>query len=67
MVDLGSGGGIDVFLAAAKAGPTGSAIGLDMSEVRYSFFVYCSSPCFFDHDIVAHDRTRSLECSSEGT
>ena len=37
MVDLGSGGGIDVFLAAAKAGPTGSAIGLDMSEVRYSF------------------------------
>ena len=35
MVDLGSGGGIDVFLAAAKAGPTGSAIGLDMSEVCY--------------------------------
>jgi ubiquinone/menaquinone biosynthesis C-methylase UbiE len=35
VVDLGSGGGIDVFLAAAKAGPTGSAIGLDMSDVRY--------------------------------
>ncbi|KIM41195.1 hypothetical protein M413DRAFT_72341, partial [Hebeloma cylindrosporum] len=32
VVDLGSGGGIDVFLAAAKVGPTGSAIGLDMSD-----------------------------------
>ncbi|KAF9479959.1 NAD(P)-binding protein [Pholiota conissans] len=32
VVDLGSGGGIDVFLAAAKVGPTGKAIGLDMSE-----------------------------------
>jgi len=47
VVDLGSGGGIDVFLAAAKAGPTGSAIGLDMSDVRCSSFVYCLFPCFF--------------------
>ncbi|KAF8157807.1 S-adenosyl-L-methionine-dependent methyltransferase [Crassisporium funariophilum] len=31
VIDLGSGGGIDVFLAAAKAGPSGKAIGLDMS------------------------------------
>jgi arsenite methyltransferase len=30
VVDLGSGGGLDVFLAAAKAGPTGKAIGIDM-------------------------------------
>ncbi|KDR83252.1 hypothetical protein GALMADRAFT_221165 [Galerina marginata CBS 339.88] len=32
VVDLGSGGGVDVFLAAAKVGPTGKAIGLDMSQ-----------------------------------
>ncbi|KAF4613837.1 hypothetical protein D9613_008096 [Agrocybe pediades] len=32
VVDLGSGGGIDVFLAAQKVGPSGKAIGLDMSE-----------------------------------
>ncbi|KAF8813136.1 NAD(P)-binding protein [Phlegmacium glaucopus] len=32
VVDLGSGGGIDVFLAALKVGPTGQAIGVDMSE-----------------------------------
>src|SRR6266436_1356578 len=31
VVDLGSGGGLDVFLAAAKVGPTGKAIGIDMT------------------------------------
>lgn len=31
VVDLGSGGGIDVFLAANKVGPRGQAIGLDIS------------------------------------
>src|SRR3954471_19759282 len=32
VVDLGSGGGLDVFLAARKVGPTGMAIGIDMTE-----------------------------------
>jgi arsenite methyltransferase len=31
VVDLGCGGGIDVFLAARKVGPTGKAIGIDMT------------------------------------
>ena len=31
VVDLGSGGGLDVFLSAAKVGPTGKAIGIDMT------------------------------------
>jgi SAM-dependent methyltransferase len=31
VVDLGSGGGLDVFLAADKVGPTGRAIGIDMT------------------------------------
>ena len=31
VVDLGSGGGLDVFLAAEKVGPTGRAIGVDMT------------------------------------
>ena len=31
IVDLGCGGGLDVFLAAAKVGPTGKAIGIDMT------------------------------------
>ncbi|QDU38027.1 Demethylmenaquinone methyltransferase [Maioricimonas rarisocia] len=32
VVDLGCGGGLDVFLAAAKVGPEGRAIGIDMTE-----------------------------------
>ncbi|GJN68185.1 hypothetical protein PLICBS_002228 [Purpureocillium lilacinum] len=32
VVDLGSGAGLDVFLAAGKVGPTGKAIGVDMNE-----------------------------------
>jgi arsenite methyltransferase len=32
VVDLGCGGGLDVFLAANKVGPTGKAIGIDMTE-----------------------------------
>jgi SAM-dependent methyltransferase len=31
VVDLGSGGGLDVFLAAKKVGPTGKAFGIDMT------------------------------------
>lgn len=32
VVDLGSGGGIDCFLAAGKVGPNGKVIGIDMTE-----------------------------------
>ena len=31
VVDLGCGGGLDVFLAAARVGPAGKAIGIDMT------------------------------------
>ena len=32
VLDLGSGGGIDVLLSAGRVGPTGKAFGLDMTE-----------------------------------
>ncbi len=32
VLDLGSGGGIDVSLSAQRVGPTGKAYGLDMTE-----------------------------------
>ena len=32
VVDLGSGGGLDVFLASVKVGPNGRAIGIDMTS-----------------------------------
>ena len=33
IIDLGSGAGFDVFLAARKVGSTGRAIGVDMNKV----------------------------------
>ena len=36
VVDLGSGGGLDVFLAAEKVGPSGKAIGIDMTPQMIS-------------------------------
>jgi arsenite methyltransferase len=38
VIDLGSGAGFDVFLAAKKVGPSGHAIGVDMNKVRLSTF-----------------------------
>ena len=32
MLDLGSGGGIDVLLSARRVGPNGKAYGLDMTD-----------------------------------
>src|SRR5215470_1161600 len=32
VVDLGCGGGLDVLLAAKRVGPTGKAIGIDMTD-----------------------------------
>src|SRR5205809_775690 len=36
VVDLGSGGGIDVFLASSLVGPAGSATGVDMTPMMVS-------------------------------
>src|SRR5467141_250070 len=36
VLDLGSGGGIDVLLSARRVGPTGKAYGLDMTEEMLS-------------------------------
>ena len=37
VLDLGSGGGIDVLLSARRVGPTGKAYGLDMTDEMLSF------------------------------
>ena len=36
MIDLGSGGGFDVFVAAQKVGENGRAIGVDMTDVCHT-------------------------------
>jgi hypothetical protein len=38
VVDYGSGGGFDVFIAAQKIGSRGKAIGVDMNQVCQSLF-----------------------------
>lgn len=52
VVDLGSGAGFDVFLAAQKVGRQGKAIGIDMNKVLTPFKVpasrsrdYTKHPC----------------------
>jgi precorrin-6B methylase 2 len=37
VLDLGSGGGIDVLLSARRVGPTGKAYGLDMTNEMLAF------------------------------
>src|SRR3954462_6105682 len=36
VLDLGSGGGIDVLLSARRVGPTGKAYGLDMTDQMFA-------------------------------
>jgi arsenite methyltransferase len=36
ILDLGSGGGIDVLLSAKRVGPTGKAYGLDMTDEMFA-------------------------------
>ena len=37
VLDLGSGGGIDVLLSARRVGPSGKAYGLDMTDLMSAF------------------------------
>ena len=44
-MDLGSGAGFDVFLAAKKVGEQGRAIGVDMNRVRLFPFLVAFGRC----------------------
>lgn len=44
-MDLGSGAGFDVFLAAKKVGERGRAIGVDMNTVRLLPFLVALVRC----------------------
>lgn len=52
VIDLGSGAGFDVFLAANKVGPDGKAIGVDMNKVR----ILCSAILSFHNIEDTHKR-----------
>ncbi len=45
VLDLGSGGGIDVILSARRVGPTGMAYGLDMTDEMLALAASRASRC----------------------
>tara|TARA_B100000315_G_scaffold257416_2_gene306263 strand:- start:228 stop:845 length:618 start_codon:yes stop_codon:yes gene_type:complete len=49
VVDAGSGAGFDSFIAAAQVGPTGSVIGIDMTEEMLEKSRQTASDLEFDH------------------
>ena len=60
MLDLGSGGGINVLLAAAKVGQEGCAIGLDVSAVRAFAFLFAVA---YINTFVGNDLPCQKQCS----
>ena len=58
VVDLGSRGGLDVFLAAKKVGPTGKAIGIDMTPEMMAKVV------MENYDPQFAPRTKAGDCGS---
>jgi SAM-dependent methyltransferase len=59
IVDIGCGAGTDLLLAARRAGPTGRAIGVDMTEAMRQRASAGAAACRLDRvDIRAGDATR---------
>jgi len=49
IVDLGSGSGMDTFVAALKVGPTGSVVGIDMTDAQLAKAIRLASRDGFSH------------------
>jgi len=60
VLDLGSGGGIDVFLAAGKVGPTGKVIGVDMTPEMIEKATANARQAGIDHVEFRHGRLEEL-------
>ena len=60
VLDLGSGGGIDVFVAAGKVGPTGKVIGVDMTPEMIEKATANAAQAGIDHVEFRHGRLEEL-------
>jgi DNA-binding MarR family transcriptional regulator/SAM-dependent methyltransferase len=60
VLDLGSGGGIDVFLAAGKVGPAGKVIGVDMTPEMIEKATAHARQAGIDHVEFRHGRLEEL-------
>ena len=56
VLDLGSGGGIDVILSAKRVGPTGVAYGLDMTDEMLALARRNADDAGIGHALGHHDR-----------
>jgi hypothetical protein len=64
VVDLGCGGGLDVLLAAQKVGPTGRAIGIDMTPEMIERARRNAAPCAnVEFQLAAIDRLPLADAS----
>ena len=59
VLDLGSGGGIDVLLSARRVGPTGKAYGLDMTDEMLALARENQRKCRPDERRVSEGRDRA--------
>jgi arsenite methyltransferase len=71
VLDLGSGGGIDVLLSAKRVGPTGKVYGLDMTEEMLALAIrnrdLCPGGRVGVSDVVADDELSPEQRAERGT
>lgn len=67
VLDLGSGAGIDLLLAAGKVGPTGKVIGIDLSEIMIERARANAIKAGFDNIELRHGAIEDLPVDSGST
>ena len=65
VLDLGSGGGIDVILSAKRVGPTGTAYGLDMTDEMLALAQQNAADAGVDECSLPEGRDRADPASGE--
>jgi ubiquinone/menaquinone biosynthesis C-methylase UbiE len=65
VVDIGCGAGTDLLLAARRVGPTGRAIGIDMTEAMRRRATLGAAACGLDHVEVRSGDATSLPVADE--
>jgi SAM-dependent methyltransferase len=67
IVDIGCGAGTDLLIAALQVGPTGKAIGVDMTESLRAYAAAGAAACGFGHVEVRDGDATALPLDAEST
>jgi arsenite methyltransferase len=65
VLDLGSGGGIDVILSAKRVGPTGTAFGLDMTDEMLALALRNAAEAGIDNAVFLKGEIESIPLPAE--